>query len=270
MKRREFQLSLAALPVLAALPASAQELNGRQIVDEVSNRHEADFELEVQNMSLIDSGNVETKRVMRRFARRGEDKQFRYLLVFDEPPGVKGVALLTWQRKGADDDQWSYLPAAGDQLKRIAAGGKSNYFMGTDFAFEDLVSEDRDQFRYERKADEKLGNADCFVVDAFPESEDKKANSGYAWRRMWIRKDNFLQIRIDYYERRTNKFLKRLTVEDAVLVQGRMWRATRTLMDNAKLNHKTRTESVSRDFKADSVPSVNFTHNFITSRRHVR
>ncbi len=221
-------------------------------------------------MVLIDSGGVESKRIMRRFARRGDDKQFRYLLVFDEPAGVKGVALLTWQRKGADDDQWSFLPAAGDQLKRIAAGGKSNYFMGTDFAFEDLISEDRDQFRYERKPDEKLGAIDCFVVDAFPESEDKKANSGYSSRRMWFRKDNYLQTRVDYFERRTNKLLKRLMVEEAVQIEGKMWRATKSLMDNFKLNHKTRTVSVSREFKSEAVPAVSFSHNFITSKRHVK
>ena len=73
--------------------------------------------------------------------------------MFDSPAGVEGVALLTWQVASGEDDQWISLPAAGGDLKRQASGSKRNYFMGTDFANEDLVAEDRSKYSYERSDD---------------------------------------------------------------------------------------------------------------------
>ena len=43
--------------------------------------------------------------------------------------------------KDREDDQWLYMPAYGQKLKRIAGGNKKGYFMGTDFSYEDLRPE---------------------------------------------------------------------------------------------------------------------------------
>ena len=143
--------------------STADALTGRQIMDQVAERHEKDFEYEVQEMVLIDKKGNKEKRLLKRYQRKGEDENFKYLMVFHDPSGVRGVALLTWQNKEKDDDQFMYLPSMGKKMKRIAKGGKRNYFMGTDFTFEDLVTESRDKFTYKRLPDETKDGAEYFL-----------------------------------------------------------------------------------------------------------
>lgn len=268
-----------ALAVVMAMPVAAQDMTGRDIMDEVSTRHDRPYESEVQAMTLIDNkGNAED-RMLRRYAREGENGLYRYLVVFDEPAGVRGVALLTWQNRGASDDQWMHLPAYGREMKRSADGGKRNYFMGTDFAFEDMTSEDRSKFRYERQADEAveikdetgavLETVNVYVVDAYPKDEELAAETGYKYRRLYISKDRFYIRRIDFYDRR-GKFLKTQYTWDMEQIEGDTWRANATVMDNDKQRHKTRIQVQSRELSEDSVPARMFEQRWVTSGRHLR
>lgn len=262
---------LAFLLCFAAVPAHAADapLTGRQIIDQMSDRHEAPAEFEFQTMTLVDKAGNQEVREVRRYSLKDKDGQFRYLIVFLSPAGVKGVALLTWQHKQTEDDQWMYLPAFGDKLKRIAKGGKKNYFMGTDYTFEDLVSEDRDQFKYERKADETVDGKDHFVVEMTPLDKASAEESGYKKRMLWIQKDIFYTVRTDYYDK-SDKLAKRQTFTDLQNVAEQMWRAQSAQMDNFKDQHKTRIKIGKRSLKAADVPDGNFQHRYITSGKHAR
>ncbi len=269
----------AVLSLVAAFSASAQDMTGMEIMDEVSSRHDRPYESEVQAMTLIDSqGNTE-ERTLRRYAREVDGGLYRYLVVFDEPAGVRGVALLTWQNRGASDDQWMHLPAYGREMKRSADGGKRNYFMGTDFAFEDMTSEDRSKYRYERQPDEAvevkdetgatLESVDTYVVDAYPKDEQLAAETGYQYRRLYISKDRFYIRRIDFFDRR-GRFLKTQYTWDMVPVEGDTWRANATVMDNDKQHHKTVIHVRERDLSEESVPARMFEQRWVTSGRHMR
>lgn len=257
--------------LLAPGPAPAADgLSGRQILDQVAERHERPYEMEVQRMALISRGGGEEQREVKRYARKGEDGEYKYLVVFHAPSGIRGVALLTWQQSLGDDDQWLYMPAHGRQMRRIAKGGRRNYFMGTDYAFEDLVFEPREKFTYERLADETLDGVEHFVVKTTPSDEELQKESGYQYRQMWIRKDIFFVTRTDYYDRR-GRFLKRQTNEDLVQVDdGKTWRANRSVMDNESTGRQTVIEVLERDFAESAVPEEIFTQRFVTGGRHLR
>lgn len=260
---------LILLSIIHSTPcARAEEMSGREIMDEISRHHESQVEMETLAMTLTDKKGRETNRILRQYSRQNADGLYKYLLVFDDPKGIKGVALLTWEKEGGDDDQWIYLPAMGNKLKRIASGGRMNYFMGTDFAFEDLVAEQRDNFRYERQADQKLGDQDVFVIDARPNNPGLV--TGYEKRQLFIRKDNYTLVRVDFFQRRTSKLLKRLTISKLVHIDGDQWRATERLMDNFGKKHKTQLTTRERSFATDDVPESLFAHRFITSKRHMR
>jgi hypothetical protein len=85
------------------------------------------------------SGAVKERRVVR-FTMNGADDLNKILIRFLAPRDVENTALLTWEAKDGNDDQWLYLPATRNP-KRIAAAGKKNRFMGTDFTYEDLRPE---------------------------------------------------------------------------------------------------------------------------------
>lgn len=268
-----------SLSVAAPMVAQAEELTGRAIMDEVSARHDRPFEAENQAMTLIDEqGNTEDRK-LRRYAREGDNGLYRYLVVFDEPAGVHGVALLTWQNRGASDDQWIHLPAYGRQMKRSADGGKRNYFMGTDFAFEDMTSEDRSKYRYDRQPDAlaelkdqtgaTLETLDTYVVDAYPKDEQLAAESGYQYRRLYISKDRYFIRRIDFFDRR-GRFLKTQYNWNMEQIEGDTWRANTALMDNDKQRHKTLIHVEKRDLAEDAVPANMFEQRWVTSGRHMR
>jgi len=258
-----------AFLVLACHSVSAQELTGSQIMDEVSLRHDRPFEFEIQNMTLVDKGGEEEIREIRRYMRQDDDGTRRYLVVFHSPAGIKGVALLTWQNKDKDDDQFMYLPAQGNKMKRIAKGGQKNYFMGTDYAFEDLVSESREKFSYERLPDEIIDSVDSYLVRATPSDDKIKESSGYKFRDIWVAKDTFFITSINFYDRR-GKLLKSQTNESIVNIEGDSWRANKITMDNLKNKHKTIIEISDRSFAESDVPEKNFRKKFVTSGQHIR
>lgn len=248
--------------------ASAQELQGRQILDQAAERHERDFEREVQKMTLIDKGAAKEERELRRYARR-TDGNYRYLLVFHSPSGVKGSALLTWQNKDKADDQWLYLPAMGDKMKRIAEGGRKNYFMGTDYTYEDLVSESRDKSEYKRLSDETIDGVAYYVVEAVATDQTVKKETGYGSRKLWVRKDNFFIARTDYFDKR-GKLIKRQTTDKISAVDGTAWRAALSRMENFQENHITEIEVTGRDLTDAAVKPDIFRERYVTSGQHIR
>ncbi|WP_051610072.1 outer membrane lipoprotein-sorting protein [Terasakiella pusilla] len=247
----------------------AEDLTGREIMTTVSERHKRPYEYSVEEMRLVDASGNEEVRTLRRFAAELEDGLSKYLLTFDSPAGVKGVAMLTWERNDGDDDQWTFLPAT-KSLKRIVGGGKRNYFLGTDFANEDLVAENLDRFRYERQADQTIDNVDYYVIWAFPEAQATKESTGYTYREIYIRKDNFFQDIVKFFERRSKKHIKTLTVTKSSPIDGEGWRTDESVMVNFKEDHKTISKIMERSFKQEDVPEEIFKHRYITKRKHMK
>jgi len=249
--------------------AVAESKTGREIMEDVSARHERASEFTVEEMRLVDADNNEDIRTLRRFSREFEGGLSKYLLTFDSPAGVRGVAMLTWELDEGEDDQWTFLPAT-KKLKRIVGGGKRGYFLGTDFANEDLVSEDLDRHRYERQADITIDEVDHYVIWAFPETKAAKKSTGYSYREIYIRKDNLLQVLVKFFERRTKKHLKTLSVMKSVQVDGDAWRVNESVMDNHKEKHKTFSIIKERYFEKDKVPEKIFKHRYITKKKHLK
>ena len=270
---RQTQLLAAASFYLLLLNsvtvADPKSLSGRQIMDEVEARHEKPFEFEIQKMTLVDKSGKKEVRDVRRFTREKDKSQTRYLTIFRSPAGIKGTAMLTWQNDNKADDQWLYLPAQGKKLKRIAKGGKRNYFMGTDYTYEDLVSEAKEKFSYDRQADESLNGVAAFVVRASAKDKQLKKESGYKSRLLWIGQEHFNIIRTDYFNRR-GKLIKRQTTDKWVNVDGKAWRANISVMEHLKNKHKTITEVLDRSFKDGDSPAKNFRKKTITSGKLAR
>ncbi|MFG1488998.1 outer membrane lipoprotein-sorting protein [Oceanospirillum sp. HFRX-1_2] len=248
---------------------NADELTGRQIMDKSSEIHDLPREYEDLKMNLFDSDKIFEKRELRRFSLEGSDGLFKYLTVFDGPAGVEGVALLSWQNKGRSDDQWTYLPAVSKKLKRTAGSSKRKPFLGTDFTYEDMTSDDRDDFLYERMDDTRVDEEDVYTVKAIPFAEDVKKETGYSWRVFYISKKTWFVTKVDFYNRR-ERHEKTQYNYDPVVVINKSMRPMRTLMVNHK--DKTSTEMLVQQRKIDpeSVKEQMFEHRWIKSGRYMR
>jgi len=146
---------LAALPALA--PAETPEEKGLAIAQE-AERRDLGWESSEATMEMIlrNRHGQESTREMRSRSLEVADDGDKSLIIFDHPRDVRGTALLTFSHKTGDDDQWLYLPAL-KRVKRIASSNKSGPFMGSEFAYEDISSQEVEKYTYKYLRDEPCG-----------------------------------------------------------------------------------------------------------------
>jgi outer membrane lipoprotein-sorting protein len=124
------------------------------------------------------------------------------LIIFDKPRDIKGTALLNFTHKTGNDDQWLFLPAL-KRVKRISSSNKSGSFMGSEFAYEDVTSQEVEKYTYKWIRDETLDGKECFVFERYPAYK----NSGYTRQVVWLDKAEYRIYKIDFFDRK-NALLK--------------------------------------------------------------
>lgn len=155
------------------------------------------------------------------------------LSLFREPRDVSGTAMLTFSHGLDPDDQWLYLPAL-KRVKRISSKNKSGPFMGSEFAFEDLGSQEVEKYIYKYLRDEPCGDGlECYVSERYPQYE----NSGYKRQITWIDKTEYRPYKIEFFDRK-DSLLKTLEFSD-YREYGGYWRAHQFRMENHQTGKKT-------------------------------
>ncbi|KZX80363.1 hypothetical protein A3715_37745, partial [Oleiphilus sp. HI0009] len=162
-----------------------------------------------------------------------EDDGDKSMTIFDEPKDVRGTALLTFSHKTEADDQWLFLPAL-KRVKRIASRNKSGPFMGSEFAFEDLSSQEVEKYTYNYLNDEACGDLLCFVVERTPTDR----YSGYTKQIAWIDQTEYRVIKIEFYDRKKS-LLKTLDFKGYQQYLGQYWRPDMMLMQNHQTGKST-------------------------------
>lgn len=153
--------------------------------------------------------------------------------IFDKPADVKGTAFLTFSHAIEPDEQWLYLPAL-KRVKRINSKNKSGPFMGSEFAYEDLASQEIEKYTYKYLRDEQLNGVDCFVIERYPAYE----HSGYTRQLAWVNKDKYVAEKIEFYDRK-NDLLKTLINSGYQQYLGQYWRASEMTMENHQTGKST-------------------------------
>jgi outer membrane lipoprotein-sorting protein len=166
------------------------------------------------------------------FDRIGSHGNSKSILRFTAPSEVKGVALLIVNHPDRASDQWMWTPAL-ERDRRIALQDRSARFFGTDFSFEDLEERDVDQFDYKLLGEETFEGAACWKLESRPKL---KKSSQYTSSELWIRKDNYVLIRIDHYKK--DKLVRRIDYRDVEDIQD-IW-TPKTLEVN-DIGRKSRT-----------------------------
>jgi len=153
--------------------------------------------------------------------------------IFDSPRDVKGTAFLSYTHAIKPDDQWLYLPAL-KRIKRISSNNKSGPFMGSEFAYEDLSSQEVEKYTYKYLRDETVDGRNTFVVERKP----RYKYSGYTRLVTWIDQEMYQPVKIEFYDRK-GKLLKTLQFHDYKQYLGRFWRPGHMRMDNHQTNKST-------------------------------
>lgn len=180
-------------------------------------------------MTLRNSQGAESTREIRGKALEVEGDGDKSLTIFDTPRDVKGTAFLSFTHTLKADEQWLYLPAL-KRVKRISSSNKSAPFMGSEFSYEDISSQEVGKYKYKFIKDDKFNGRDVFVMERYPQYK----KSGYTKQVTWIDKEMYQPLKIEFYGRK-KVLLKTLTQHDYKKYVDKFWRAGRLEM----INHQT-------------------------------
>lgn len=184
-------------------------------------------------MLLSNAQGEESRRSLRIQSLEVEGDGDKTLTVFDSPRDIKGTALLSYTHALTPDDQWLYLPAL-KRVKRIASANKSGPFVGSEFAYEDLTSQEVEKFTYSYLRDDAIDGRPAWVVEARP----AYANSGYTREIIWLDQAMYQPLRVEYFDRRDAP-LKVLDFSGHQQYLGRYWRPARMVMNNLQTGKRT-------------------------------
>jgi outer membrane lipoprotein-sorting protein len=225
-------LILLSLDITAA---ETPEEKGLAIAIEADRRDTGwDNQLSDMEMILRNKQGEESKRTLTIKTLEIENDGDKSLTVFDNPRDVKGTAFLSYTHALEPDDQWLYLPAL-KRVKRISSANKSGPFVGSEFAYEDLSSQEVEKYSYKWLRDETLNGKETFVIERYPAYE----YSGYTRQIVWIDKSIYQPLKVEYYDRK-NALLKTLTISNYRQYIDKYWRPDSMLM----VNHQTGKETL--------------------------
>ncbi len=258
MKKISFLIWL--LLVSASLLAETPEEKGMTIAV-AADKRDTGFIDQVADMVMIlrNRKGQESTRYIRTRTLEVEGDGDKFLSIFDKPADVKHTAMLTYSHGLKPDDQWLYLPAL-KRVKRINSRNKSGPFMGSEFAFEDLGSQEVEKYSYKYLRDEPCGEWECYVIERYPEYE----YSGYTRQVGWIDKAEYRIVKVEFYDRK-DALLKTLTYSGYQEYLGYYWRPDEMFMQNHQTgkstllkwsNYQFKTAVADRDFNPNALPRL--------------
>ena len=186
----------------------AQDLSGLDVIQKVYDRPTGNDMTGNLIMTIENSRGNQRVREIKQFVKsvkNGEKK----IMFFLSPADVKNTSFMTWSYDDASksDDQWIYLPAL-KKVKRISSDSKGDYFMGSDFTYDDLGDRHPMDDTHTILREEVLNGKETIVIESVPKDEEYM----YARTVTWVIKDSWIGLKKEFYDE-DDDLLKILTVE---------------------------------------------------------
>lgn len=229
--------TILAVAIVAVFMTVATAQTGRDIAQKVKDRPDGDTRQSELSMKLINKrGAVRERRLVSYSIDVGEEKRDRKSIMFFEYPGdVKGTGFLTWDydEPGKDDDKWLYLPAMKKTRRISGSSARQDYFMGSDFTYDDMGSRSVDEDTHELLGEEIIDGYKCWKLESVP--KDKR--DIFSRKIALIRQDCLIPVRVEYYDK-LGRLHRRLEMSDIARVDG-FWVARKMHMSNVQTGHQT-------------------------------
>ncbi len=217
---------------LWAAPSLAAELTGHEIMVLVDERADGDDRTSVMTMTLVNRRGRERVREVKSYSKDyGKDK--KSIMVFLEPADVRKTAFLSWEYDDPDreDDKWLYMPAM-KKTRRISGASRNEYFMGTDFTYDDMGKRNVEEDTHRLLGEEPAMGHDCWKVESVPVDPDDM----YTRKVAWVSKEALMVMQAEYYDK--DGLLKIYKALDVHLQDG-FWTLFHSEMNNVSRDHKT-------------------------------
>lgn len=166
----------------------------------------------------------------------------KLMVVFQTPKAIRGTALLSHGQLTREDDQWLYLPAL-KRVKKIASRNRSGPFLGSEFSYEDLSSQEVTKYSYRYLREEACGETQCYVIERRP---GPVLYSGYLRQVFWLDTEHYRTLKVDYYNR-GDRLTKTLIASEFERFANGIWKPRRMQMSNLVTGKST--DLLWRDFE---------------------
>ena len=223
--------------LIAAMLCAAAQMNaqtGRDIIQRVKDRPDGNTRYAEMQLTLVKKNGDKRERKMVSWA-MDEGKDTKKIMFFTYPGDVKGTGFLTWDydQAGKEDDKWLYLPAMKKTRRISGSSSKTDYFMGTDFTYDDMGGRSVDEDKHTLLREETRDGHKCWVVESVPNDPHEV----YSRKVTWIRQDSDTGVYCEFYDK-LGKLHRVMTVLDLQKVGG-FWTVMKMEMKNVQSGHST-------------------------------
>ena len=204
-----------SLIMILTVMAYAQDITGLDIIQNVYNRPTGDDMKGDLTMIIENARGNQRVREIKQYVKDFGDLE-KKIMFFTAPADVRNTSFMNWSytEENRGDDQWIYLPAL-KKIKRISSDSKSDYFMGSDFTYDDLGDRQPMEDTHTLLREETLDGQETFVVESIPKDKEYM----YSRTVTWIVKDSWIGLKKEFYDE-DEDLLKILTVNEQLESAG--------------------------------------------------
>jgi outer membrane lipoprotein-sorting protein len=209
------------LVVLLALATAASGVETKKLPAEMSAQEiqqcvQQNFpdDSMTQTLKMISKDRLGVERVLEAEMFWEKDQTTRLskvLLKFDNPPELRGAAVLVLEKK-PQNDMFMFLPELG-KTRRITSQMVQGNMMGTDYSYEDfqrlqglITSLDS-----KRLPDETIADRKAFVTESTPAD----SSSEYSRIRTWIDQETCVPLQVEFFGKDSAEPIKRMVTNAA-------------------------------------------------------
>ena len=257
MNTKRFLVSIMIMAfAIPALSVAQEKLSGLDIIQKVYDRPQGEDMQSELTMTLINSRGDTRVRKIKQFI-KDMGKVEKKIMFFVSPADVRNTSFMNWSydEEGKDDDQWIYLPALR-KIKRISSDSKSDYFMGSDFTYDDLGDRHPSEDTHKLLREETVNGEQCYVVESIPKDEEYM----YSRTVTWVIKDKWIGFKKEFYDE-DGDLLKILTIKKYDKING-FWIITESEMNNIQKEHQTNIQLINVKINS-GIPDNKFTERMM-------
>jgi outer membrane lipoprotein-sorting protein len=142
-----------------------------------------------------------------------------------------------------------YLPALR-KVRRVSASDRGDWFLGTDFSYEDIKKEtkvSKEDYDFKLLGEEELDGHAVYKMELVTKSTEIAKELGYSKLISWVDKNIFINRKVDYYDNR-GELLKKLHNQKITEVDG-IWTIHHMHMSNQQNGHESHFYFSNLDYK---------------------
>ena len=219
----------------------ADNTRGLEIANQLAQRNEGDLAKRTIRMTLTDRRGGEKQRValvLKRSSPQARLTRITYL----EPKSLRNTTFLSHDSRtdASPDERWLFIPAAR-KVRRIPASDRGDYFLGTDFTYEDMQSDlkfDLADYHFNHDGTSRMDERVVHQISGAPRSDQIASELGYGAFKASVDEATWLPLRIEFFDLNAQP-LKTIEVTDYEQIDG-IWTATEIVALNHQSEHSTR------------------------------